>query len=77
MCPKIKQVTIEQFQARLDPKTILEDDLVETALQLEALEEWSPYVSEDRAIYKVSQQKRDAAFRNIFHSNRPLQKLLH
>ena len=66
---KIKQVTIEQFLVRLDPKAILEDDLVETALQLEALEDWSPYVSEDRAIYKVSQQKREAAFRNIVLGN--------
>lgn len=66
---KIREVTIDAFQKRLDPSTILSDDLVETALQLEALEAWSPFVAEDRAIYKVSQQKRDAAFRRIVLGN--------
>lgn len=43
----------------------LPDDLVETALRLESLEEWTPFVAEDRAVYRVSRQKRDAAFRSI------------
>ena len=43
----------------------LSDDLLETALRLESLEEWTPFVAEDRAIYQISRQKRDDAFRNI------------
>jgi hypothetical protein len=35
----------------------LSDDLVETALRLESLEEWTPFVAEDRALYRVSRQK--------------------
>lgn len=66
---KIRQVSIEQFQAKVDPGDILSDDLIEIALQLEALEAWSPFVAEDRAIYKVSKQKRDAAFRKIVLQN--------
>src|SRR6266567_5409768 len=47
----------------------LSDDLLETALRLESLEEWTPFVAEDRAVYQVSRQKRDAAFRNIVLAN--------
>lgn len=43
----------------------LSDDLIETALRLESLEEWTPFVAENRAVYRVLRQKRDAAFRNI------------
>lgn len=47
----------------------LSDDLLETALRLESLERWTPFVAEDRAIYQVSRQKRDAAFRGIVLEN--------
>ena len=47
----------------------LSDDLLETALRLESLEKWTPFVAEDRAVYQVSRQKRDAAFRNIVLTN--------
>jgi hypothetical protein len=47
----------------------LPDDLVETALRLESLEEWTPFVAENRAVYRVSRQKRDAAFRTIVLGN--------
>jgi hypothetical protein len=47
----------------------LPDDLVETALRLESLEEWTPFVAENRAVYRVSRQKRDAAFRSIVLAN--------
>jgi predicted restriction endonuclease len=47
----------------------LPDDLVETALRLESLEQWAPFAAEDRAIYRISRQKRDAAFRTIVLSN--------
>lgn len=66
---QIREVTIEQFQDRVDPSAILSDDLIETALQLEALEDWSPFIAEERAVYKVGKLKRDAAFRNIILHN--------
>lgn len=47
----------------------LSDDLLETALRLESLEQWTPFVAEDRTVYRVSRQKRDAAFRNIVLGN--------
>jgi HNH endonuclease len=47
----------------------LSDDLLETALRLESLEQWTPFVAENRAVYQISRQKRDAAFRNIVLSN--------
>jgi hypothetical protein len=47
----------------------LSDDLIETALRLESLEQWVPFVAEDRAVYRVSRQKRDAAFRAIVLAN--------
>jgi hypothetical protein len=45
------------------------DDLIEVALRLESLEEWVPFAAEDRAVYRISRQKRDAAFRTIVLSN--------
>ncbi len=47
----------------------LSDDLLETALRLESLEQWTPFVAEHRAVYQVSRQKRGAAFRNIVLTN--------
>ncbi len=47
----------------------LSDDLLETALRLESLEEWTPFVAEDRAVYRVSREKRDTAFRGIVLAN--------
>jgi putative restriction endonuclease len=41
------------------------DELIEAALRLESLEEWVPFAAENRAVYKISRQKRDAAFRSI------------
>jgi HNH endonuclease len=66
---RIREVTIDVFQQKVAPGEVLSDDLIETALQLESLEAWSPFVAEDRAVYKVSKQKRDAAFRNIVLEN--------
>ncbi len=45
------------------------DDLVETALRLESLEKWTPFVADDRAVYHVSRQKRDVAFSGIVLDN--------
>ncbi len=47
----------------------LPDELLETALRLESLEKWAPFVAEDRPIYHVSRQKRDAAFSGIVLEN--------
>ena len=47
----------------------LADDLVETAVRLEALENWTPVVQEERAIYQVNRLKRDAAFRDVVLGN--------
>jgi hypothetical protein len=47
----------------------LSDELLETALRLESLEEWTPFVAENRAVYQVSREKRDAAFRGIVLGN--------
>jgi hypothetical protein len=47
----------------------LSDDLIETALRLEALEEWQPFVREDRVLYRVNSQKRDDAFRDVILAN--------
>ena len=44
------------------------DELIETALRLESLEESVPFAAEDRAV-TASRQKRDAAFRSIVLSN--------
>lgn len=67
---KIREVTIEHFQHRVDPRTeVLSDDLIVTALQLETLARWAPFVSDDRAVYQVSKAKRDKAFRKIVLEN--------
>lgn len=47
----------------------LSDDLVETALRLESLEAWAPFVAEDRAIYQVPRERRYAAFAGIVLDN--------
>lgn len=45
------------------------DDLIETALRLESLEEWIPFAAEDRGVYRISRQKRDSAFRSVVLAN--------
>jgi hypothetical protein len=47
----------------------LTDDLVETALRLESLEAWAPFVAENRAVYQVSRERRDIAFAGIVLDN--------
>jgi HNH endonuclease len=52
--------------------TLLSEDsneLIEAALRLESLEEWVPFAAENRAVYRISRQKRDAAFRSIVLAN--------
>jgi hypothetical protein len=66
---KICELTIDEYQSRVAPEVPLADELIETALRLEALDAWSPFVSEERAVYRVAKMKRDAAFRKIVISN--------
>lgn len=47
----------------------LTDDLIPTALRLEALEEWTPFLKEDKAVYQISRTKRDGAFREVVLDN--------
>jgi predicted restriction endonuclease len=47
----------------------LQDDLIETALRLESLEDWQPFVREDRVLYRVNAQRRDDAFRDVVLDN--------
>jgi hypothetical protein len=47
----------------------LSDELIDTALRLETLESWAPLVQENRAVYRVNPQKREAAFRQIVLEN--------
>lgn len=42
-----------------------EDMIIQSALRSFTLEEFNPFVSEEKAIYQVSSQKRDQAFRNV------------
>jgi len=64
---RICGVAANRFIDYLD--TPLSDDLLETALRLEALEEWRPFLQEDRVLYRVSTQKRDQAFRDVVLAN--------
>lgn len=47
----------------------LADEYIETALRLESLERWAPFVEEDRAIYRTSSQKRTKKFQEIVLDN--------
>lgn len=47
----------------------LDDGLIETALRLESLAEWQPFMREDRVLYRVNSQRRDQAFRDVVLDN--------
>jgi predicted restriction endonuclease len=66
---RIRGLHAEEVSLYLSGHDELADDLLETALRLESLEEWTATVQESRAIYRVSRQKREAAFRDIVLSN--------
>lgn len=66
---RIRGLHAEEVSRYLSGNDKLPDDLLETALRLESLEEWTATVQESRAIYQVSRQKREAAFRDIVLSN--------
>ena len=63
----IRGVAADRFTDYLNSP--LQDDLLETALRLEALEDWRPFVQEDRVLYRVTAQKRDEAFRDVVLGN--------
>jgi hypothetical protein len=64
---RIRGVAANRFIDYLDSP--LSDELLETALRLEALEEWRPFLQEDRVLYRVGTQKRDQAFRDVVLAN--------
>ena len=66
---RIRGLHAEEVSEYLSGNDGLADDLLETALRLESLEDWTATVQENRAIYRVSRQKREAAFRDIVLSN--------
>jgi hypothetical protein len=66
---RIRGMHVEEVSGYLYGQEVLSDDLLETALRLESLEQWTALVQENRAIYQVSRQKREAAFRDIVLSN--------
>lgn len=66
---KVRELTMNEYQQHVAPESPLNDDLIETALRLEALEAWSPFAAEERAVYRVAKAKRDAAFRRVVLSN--------
>ena len=64
---QIRGVPADRLLDYLD--TPLTDDLLETAVRLESLEEWTPFVKEERVLYHVNPQKRDQAFRDVVLGN--------
>jgi predicted restriction endonuclease len=65
----LRGLHVEEVARYIYGQRDLADDLVETAVRLEALEDWTAVVQEERAIYQVNRVKRDAAFREIVLSN--------
>ena len=66
---QLRGLHVEEVARYIYSQNHLRDDLVETAVRLEALENWTPLVQEERAIYQVNRLKRDAAFRDVVLSN--------
>jgi predicted restriction endonuclease len=60
---------IEEIHEYLGLGMVMEDDLIDTAIELEALEAWSPFEDPNRVLYKVNAQKRDQHFRKIVLRN--------
>jgi HNH endonuclease len=60
---RVRGLPLEEAQAYLEVD--LTDDLLPSALRLEALEDWQPFLAEDRILYRVSANRRDRAFREV------------
>jgi hypothetical protein len=63
----IRGIHGDQIPDHID--TPLTDDLLETVVRLESLEQWEPFVKEERVLYRVNPQKRDKAFRDVVLDN--------
>jgi predicted restriction endonuclease len=66
---QLRGLHIEEVIRYLYGESKLADDLVETAVRLEALEDWTAVVQEERAVYRVNRLTRDAAFRDVVLTN--------
>lgn len=66
---RIRGMQFDEIQAYLGNANVLEDELIDTAIQLEALEAWSPFVDQNRSLYQVNAQKRNQHFRRIVLDN--------
>jgi hypothetical protein len=66
---RIRGMHIEEIHGYLGVGMVMEDDLIDTAIELEALEAWSPFEDPNRVLYKVNAQKRDQHFRRIVLRN--------
>jgi HNH endonuclease len=66
---RLRGLHIEEVIRYLYGESRLADDLVETAVRLEALEDWTAVVQEERAVYRVNRLTRDAAFRDVVLAN--------
>ena len=66
---RIRGMDWAEMAAALELGSGIPDNLVESALRHESLEAWTPFVAEDRAIYRVSKERRDAAFAGIVLDN--------
>jgi hypothetical protein len=66
---RLRGLHVEEVIRYLYGESELTDDLVETAVRLEALEDWTASVQEERAVYRVNRLKRDAAFRDVVLTN--------
>ena len=66
---RIRGLHAEEISRYLYGNEQLSDDLLDTALRLESLENWTPIVQEDKAVYRVSAHKREAAFRDVVLAN--------
>jgi hypothetical protein len=66
---RLRGLHVEEVSRYLYGESELTDDLIETAVRLEALEDWTATVQEERAVYRVNRLTRDAAFRHIVLAN--------
>jgi hypothetical protein len=66
---RLRGLHVEEVIRYLYGESELGDELVETAVRLEALEDWTATVEEERAVYRVNRLRREAAFREVVLAN--------
>jgi hypothetical protein len=64
---RIRGVAADKYSVYLDLP--VSDELLETTLRLGALEDWRPFLQENRIIYTVNAEKRDRTFRSVVLNN--------